>query len=326
MEQRLEIPFSTIFKILISLLFFWLIFFLRDILVLIFLSVSIAILFSSIIDFLEEKKIPRLLATIIVFLLFFLFLAILGYFLFPLILKETNQFLKFWPQYFEKATFYIKKINLDKELSLDQIFSYFENLSKNIFKFLFAIFGGLLNTLFVFSLAFFLSLEKRGVENAILFFFKENERERVLTIWKNVEDKILNWFKIRIINCFFIFFLCLISFLFLNANYPVLLAILAGILDFIPILGPFFTILIIVLFNIFDSIAKTFFLILAFLLAQQIGNLVLTPYLSKKEFNFSFALTLIFLAIGGKIGGIFGAIFAIPFFAILVEFLKEYKQ
>ncbi len=327
MEQKIEIPFSTIARVFSAVLVLWLLYFLRDLLVLIFLAVAVAVLFSPLIDFLERKRVPRFFATLFVYAAFFAILSLIFYFLLPPLIEDLELFFKkFLPQFFEKAALYLEQLKVEEIQDVQQIVASLSHFSKNLFSFLLSIFGGFFDTLFVFSLAFFLSLETKGVQNLFLFFFKEAEKEKVRALLESAESKIFEWFKVRIVGCAFVFLLSLVCFLFLKGNYPFLLALICGIFNFIPFLGPLFSGVLIFLLNLSQGMLAVLFLLAAFLVVQLLENNFLTPYLSKKVFEFSPALTLIFLAVGGKIGGLFGAIFAIPLFAILFEFLKEYQK
>jgi predicted PurR-regulated permease PerM len=101
------------------------------------------------------------------------------------------------------------------------------------------------------------------------------------------------------------------------------LAFLAGILDFVPIIGPISTGILILLLISPESITKSIFALIAFVLIQQIEGNILIPILTKKFIGLPSVLVLISLAIGGKLWGVAGAILIVPLAGILYEILKE---
>jgi predicted PurR-regulated permease PerM len=104
------------------------------------------------------------------------------------------------------------------------------------------------------------------------------------------------------------------------------LSLIAGSLNLIPILGPIVSGILILLVALLFSFQKALFSLLAFILIQQIDGNILGPILTRKFVGLSPFLTLVSLLIGGKILGIWGAIFAIPLTAVIIELGKEIFQ
>jgi predicted PurR-regulated permease PerM len=189
-----------------------------------------------------------------------------------------------------------------------------------------AIFGGVLSTLFVVTVAIFLSLEERAIERSLLVLFPKRYENFVLNIWHKSQKKISGWFLSRIISCVFVGVLSYFSFLIINTKYPLSLGISAGFLNFIPFIGPVVTGILIILLVSLDSMSKAIIALIAFILIQQIENNILTPILTKKFVDLSPVLVLVSIAVGGKLLGFWGAILAIPFAGILVEFAGDYLK
>jgi len=101
---------------------------------------------------------------------------------------------------------------------------------------------------------------------------------------------------------------------------------LAGVLNFIPILGPIVTGVIAFVFIALDSLWKAVLLLIIFTLIQQIEGNILTPILTRRFVGLPPVLVLISLAIGGKLLGILGAVLAIPLAGVIYEFLKHFLQ
>ena len=71
---------------------------------------------------------------------------------------------------------------------------------------------------------------------------------------------------------------------------------------------------------------QAIFILIIFILIQQVENNIITPILAKKFIGLSPVLVLLALAIGGTLWGFLGAILAIPLAGILFEFLKDYLK
>ncbi len=101
---------------------------------------------------------------------------------------------------------------------------------------------------------------------------------------------------------------------------------MAGILDIIPIIGPIIAGAIIMIFCALESWVKALFILVIFILIQQIEGNILTPILTKKFIGLPAVLVLVALMVGGRLWGVLGAILAIPLFGLVYEFLKDFLK
>jgi len=187
-----------------------------------------------------------------------------------------------------------------------------------------AIFGGIFSTLYVVTIAIFISLEEKGVEKSLSLLFPKKYEVYALNLWERCQKRVSGWFLSRILASIFVGVVSYIAFLILNVKYPLTLGLLAGILNFIPIIGPLITGIFIFIIISLSSALKAIFAVIAFTLIQQIENNILTPLLTKRFVELSPVLVLISLVVGGKLLGILGAILAIPLAGILSEFIKDF--
>ena len=113
-EKLLDISWRTIFKIALSFLGFYLLYLTRDILVWFIFALIISVLLNPAIRLLRGLKVPRVLATILVYVAIF---GILGLFIFwtaPMFVAEIQQFSQLFPQYFEKIAPYKNRDGLER--------------------------------------------------------------------------------------------------------------------------------------------------------------------------------------------------------------------
>ncbi len=327
MNQKLEISFETILKIGFAFLLFYLFYLIRDILVFIFFGSIISILFNPIIDFLEKRRIPRTLATFSIYLLIFLILGFLIYKLAPFFVSEFQQFSQVFSQYLPKFFPFLKFLGFEKIETLEEfnlaLQEWLKKSSSNIIGAVSSIFGGIFST---FTLSLFFSLEKKEIEEKFLEFLPQKHRSYILSLFRNVQNKVSSWFGIRILACIFVGFLTLLTCFLLKTDYPFLFSFFASLLELIPVFGPILTAIILFLFTLLQSFWKATFLFIAFFLIQQIEGNILTPILAKKVIGLPSVFVLIAMMIGGKIFGFLGAILAIPLFGFLFEFFSDFLK
>jgi predicted PurR-regulated permease PerM len=329
-ERTLDLSWGTIFKIGAFLFLIYLLFLVKEILVLVLFSFILAFLFEPAISFLEEKKVPRAFSVLFVYLLFFSFLGFLIFLIVSPIFSELQRLTKSIPEYFEKISPTLKEFGILTLENFEDLLKSFQNwlisASKSLFSAIFAIFGGIFTTLTVFFLSVFISIEKSIGERIVKFSSPREKEERFLEVFKNCQKRVSAWFGSRILSCLFVFVLTLISLKVFKVDYALSLSLIAGFLNLIPILGPIVSGILIFLVALLFSFQKALFSLLAFILIQQIDGNILGPILTKKFVGLSPFLTLVSLLIGGKILGIWGAIFAIPLTAVIIELGKEIFQ
>jgi len=330
MTKEFDISLKVILKIAFAIFLFYLLFQTRQVLLWILYAFIISILIERPIEFLTKRGISRTISTILVYFFSFAFFIFLVYFLSLPLFGEIQNFLQFFPQYFEKISPSLRALGFITFETFEELTQklreFLFEASKNIVSAVSSIFGGLFSAFSILSLAIFLSLEKKETENFLFAFFGKR-KEFAKALWFEAKEKISRWFGARILTCFLVFILTYVSLLALKIKYPLSLSFLAGILDFIPILGPIFAGTLIFIFAILDSFFKAIFIIILFILIQLIEGNIISPLLAERFVGFSPFFVLVSLLIGGKLMGPVGAILAVPlagiFFKILEEVFKE---
>ncbi len=329
-EKLLDITWKTIIKIAITVVCLYVLFSIKEIIIWFVFALIISILFNPIIDFFQKFKIPRALAVIFVYLGIFGIISMSVYSIVPMFSEEIQQFSENLPEYFEKIIPSLKNLKIQGFDSAEQfmveINSVLEKMASNVFNTLFVIFGGIFSTLFVITLAIFLSLEKKSVQEGFALFFPKEHESTALSIWKKTQKRVNLWFLTRVIACLFVGLASLLTFLIFQIKYPFFLAFLAAIFNFVPIIGPIVIGIIIFIIVALSSFTKALFIVGAFIIIQQLEGNFITPAVSKKIIGISPALVLIALVVGAKMWGFLGAVLAVPLFAIVFGFLKDFLK
>lgn len=329
-EKILDVSWRTILKISIAIVIFYALFSVKEVLILFIFALTISVLFNPAINFLEKRKIPRSLGVVFTYIGFFGILSIVIYMMVPVFATEIQRFLEFFPQYFERISPPLRSLGFEAfeniESFLKAIEGSLEGMASNIFSAFFAVFGGMFTTLFVVVTAIFLSLEGRAVERALVLLFPRKYEPRVLSVWQRVQRKVAAWFGARLIACLFVGVASYVAFWLFGVKYPFTLGLFAGVLNFVPYVGPLLTGVILFLIVFPSNQFVGIFVILTFIVIQQIENSVISPVLMKKLIGLPPVLVLLSLVVGGNLWGVLGAILAVPLFGILFEFLKGFLE
>ena len=329
-ERTLDISWGTILKIGVAAALFYFVFILKDILIWFIFGVIISVLFEPAIVFLQGKRMPRSLAVLAVYLSLFLVLGYSVYQVVPIFVSEIQEFIQFFPQYIESANHSLKPLGIEifknaenVDLALTKVLN---GASANIFSAFSVVFGGIFSTIFIFSIAIFLSLEERGMERAIRMLSPKRHEDYIFGLWKRCRQKVTGWFGARIVVCVFVGLATYASLILLNVEYAASLAFFAGATNIVTILGPIFAGAAITALVALQSWTKALFVLAAFSLIQQLDGSVLTPILTKKFIGLPPVVVVMCVIIGAQLWGVLGAVLAIPLAGILFEFSRDFLK
>jgi predicted PurR-regulated permease PerM len=290
------------------------------------------VLLTPAINFLRKLWVPKLLAVLFVYFSIFGILGILIYSMAPVFITELKQLAQNLPDYFVQISPYLQQIGIDTASMFDNFTKFLVDglaqSSKGIISAVAVFFGGLASTAFILTASFFLSLEDNAIERFLKLILPKKYEDGIVSIFERSQNKISGWFGARIISCLFVGLASFIVFYIFGVKYAFILALVSGILNFVPYIGPLITYILILVFIAVSSgsWAILLYVLIAVFIIQEIDNKLLTPLLMKKMVDVPPVLVLISLLVGAKLFGFLGTIFAVPVFGIIYEFTKEFLE
>lgn len=327
-EHYLDISWKAILKVAFTVALCYLLFLMHDILIWFLFALIISILLRSLIDFFYNRKVPYWLSVLLTYIVIFGSLGGVIYLVMPVMIGEIRQAIVALPLYFTQLQGPLQRIGLAIPFSSLQEFSTYllQQAPQDIFQSLGRLFGGLASVGFVLTMAVFLSFEKKGLGEAIAFLSSRNYQSRILKAWKRSRQEVSHWFGMRIIGSVFIILTYFLTYQLFGIKAALVLALLAGILDFIPYFGPLVAISMGGLLTGLQFSWPLAAVIVAILFAfQVIESHLLTPLLGKKLIGLPPYLILLAITIGGLLFNFAGSLLAIPVAAIIYRFVIDFK-
>ena len=316
-SKKVEISTSIVLKTVVILLGLWFLFLVRDIIILLFIAVIIAASIDPGVDWLQRKKIPRSAGAMLIYVILFSILALIISFIVPSIANQFNDFSKNSSQYFgdfESVVNYSENSGFNRIIQgvANNIESSFANISKNIFSKTLGVFSGLLSVVVVFSMAFYMVMEEKGIKKFIVSIVPEKNKNYAANLTDRIGNKIGKWMLGQLFLMLVIFILDFIGLYLVGVPYPLLLAIFAAILEVVPYVGPIISAVpgIILGFLVSPTIGMMAFLV--YLIAQQFESHVVIPLTMKKAVGLNPVVTIVAILIGFKLAGVLGAIISVP--------------
>lgn len=299
----------------------------KDILVALFLAIVISSALDPIVTWLEKRRVPRLLGTLAIYIIFIFLIALLAYAVVPIALSELNILLSSLGKYsgtlfeFIDTSGLIESINQSLAKMTNLLLSGSTSLLEVGTKFL----GGLTATLSVFVLSFYLTVGKDGVEKFLVAILPSAYEPKIVDMYGRIKKKMGNWLAGQVILSFSIGFITFIGLWLLGVKYSLMLGILAGIFELVPYVGPIFSGSIAVLIGLTDSVSLAFYALILFIIIQQLENHVLVPAVNKLTTDLDPVVILISLLIGAQVFGFIGLILAVPAAVLLQELISDWS-
>jgi len=332
-----DIETFTIFKVILILLFFVFLYLLQDIIIILLFAIIIASGVTPFANWLDQKKFPRLLGVLLLYLSLFVLALFLLSLVVPFVSGEINQLIKDLPTFIDKVSVSLEKAQQESSSRyvdffnemlnlLDTFSSYLQASSSSAFGFVVSIFGGIFSFLAVVVISFYLSVMRGGIENFIRSVVPKEYEISVLSVWKRSEIKVGRWIQGQLLLALIVGLAVYITLSLLGIKFALLLGILAMILELVPNVGPVLAAVPAVILAFAQSTTLGLWVILVYLIIQQLENHVLVPIVLGRTVGLNPVVVILALLIGFKLAGILGMILSVPLAAIIVEILDEFSK
>lgn len=175
----------------------------------------------------------------------------------------------------------------------------------------------------VLLLAYYWLVEGDMIIRRIVLRTRMEKRQQLRELISEIEGKIGGYFRGQLLLCLLIGVLSLLAFLIIGVPNALTLALISGVTEAIPILGPALGAVPAILMTFSTEPVKAIWVLLAMVLIQSMENNLLVPRIMGKSVGVNPLLTLLSIAAFGLLFGFVGAILAIPLAAILQILLSR---
>ncbi|OGK57488.1 hypothetical protein A3J15_01200 [Candidatus Roizmanbacteria bacterium RIFCSPLOWO2_02_FULL_38_10] len=321
MPQKIEISSRTIiFTVffIISLQVIW------EVRELIFGLILAFILMSALkpaVNYLESIKIPRLLSTIIVFISSIILILFIFSVVIPPLLQESLFFVKSLPllitNIFPESMDYI---------NLNSLTSLLPDLTQNIIQVVSRLFSNVIFIVSILFFTFYFLAEEKFMQSFLYKFLSEKKAGEIVIILNKAEKRLSAWMWGEIVLMTIIGLSTYFGLMVLQMKYVLPLAVLAGILEIVPMIGPTISAIPAILVALSISPIMAVYTIVLYILIQQLENNIIVPVVMRRAVGLHPIFTLIALTIGGKLGGFLGILLSVPIALILETILIEISR
>jgi predicted PurR-regulated permease PerM len=335
-NNTLNISSGTIIRTILIGFSFYLIYILRDILLVVLTAVTITAAIEPINRLLIKRKVPRVLAVVMVFLSIGLVVAGGFYFFLPTFISDVLGILDSLPRYVDTTnllsplsdtSFGASLPNLSIRNIVESLSSTFSDVTGGLFSTISGFFGGIISFILIVVLSFYLSVQEDGVGNFLRVITPDHYEKYILDLWRRSEKKIGLWLQGQMLLGIIIGILTYLGLSILGVKSALFLALIAMVLELIPIFGIILAIIPAFAVALSDGGATLAFLVIGlYVIIQQFENHLIYPLVVRKIVGIPPILVILTLIIGLKLAGFIGIILSIPAAAIIIEVLNDIEN
>ncbi len=320
----------------------------RNIIVIVFVALLLYAAIDPAVNKLQERKIPRAVSVLAIYAVL---LFLVGFFISNLIPIVAEQLLELA----KKAGDLISNLTDEESLSqmpfseqimpyvqssleavdqqtvinniqgaLEQVGEQLQNIAGNTFVAVKVIFNGIFNAVLVLIITFFLVVDEGSVDKFLKSVFPSRYSSYIVEKSEKIKTKIGHWIRGMLMLMLSMFLLYLIGFSILGLDYAVTLAMMGGIAELFPVIGPILAGIPAGLIAFNESPWLVLWVIGIIIIAQQLEGNVLIPLIMRKAVGLKPVIIIISVLIGYQMLGILGIILAVPVATTASLFVTDY--
>lgn len=342
MPTNFYISTGTMIRFLLVIFGFFLIWYLRDILMVILTAILLATFVDSMIPTMRKIGMNRAMSVVTLYILSTLIFVFLFYLFAPLFITELYNFSVFLSSYFPDLPIVnyfssdafggAKDIlaSLSHKLSFTNLLTtsnaFITNLSGSIFQVLSVAFGSIFNAILIVLLSFYFSIQEKGIENFLKIIIPLEYENYTIDLWNRGKRKIAFWMRGQMLLGLIIAVLTYLILSLLGIEYALFLAIIAGVTELMPY-GLIISLIPAVSFSYLSGGTGSALMVFgAYMILDQFEKFLLSPLVIEKVVGISPLVVILAAVIGFELGGFWGLVLGIPVTILIIEFMDDVEK
>lgn len=351
-----DVALATLFVVAVGLAF-WIIFRFWLVIFILFIAIVISIAITPAVEWLHRRRLPRAAGVILIYLLLAVFVVAFILLVAPLVVEQAAELGNAVPGYYQdfrewllsSPSLLIRRIGLE----LPREMAWFAALApaseagvpppeegveaedspeEQMLGQIGDLFGtaglaarGIFSSLAVFLLAFYWTLDGERTIRSLLLLIPQKNREGVRNIYSDIQVRVGGYIRGVVLLSLIVGSMALIAYLIIRLPYALSLAIVAGIMEAVPIIGPGLGALpaLLVAFSLGEP-GVILAVLASTVIIQMLENTLLGPRVMDKSVGVNPILTLLALATFTSLLGIPGALLAVPIAAIFQLMIERF--
>ncbi len=332
-----RVMWATLVVVFIAL-GFWLLYRFNQVVFILFIAIVVGTVIRPAVTWLYRRGLPRIAGIILVYIIILALLIGFALLLFPLIVEQGTTIAADIPGYYQSLRAWMVNspnlmiVRLSEFLpatlpslqpiqqtaqqilaSAGQALGYVSLAAKAMFI-----------AIVILVLAFHWTLDGPRIIQSLLPLVSKGQRENISELISAMETKISSYLVGQGILCLVIGILALVAYLLIGLPNTLVLALLAGVFEAVPMIGPLLGAIPAGVIALSIGPSKLIWVIVATIIIQQLENSLLVPRVMRKAVGINPFVSLLSLFAFSSLFGIAGALMAIPIAAIVQLLLDRF--
>jgi predicted PurR-regulated permease PerM len=327
--------------VLVSLVFcFWLLYRFYQVVFILFIAIVMGTVIRPIVSWLYQRGLPRMAGVILVYLLLLTLLAGFLWLLFPLIFEQSSTLAKEVPGYYQNLRAGMVKGGNQLLVPVGQLLpntlpSLTPRITPQTGEEVVASAGQVLNYLIatarvsftaimILVMTLYWTLDGPRIIKSFLVLIPQDRRESIDELTSAMESKVGFYLAGQGVLCLVISIMALVAYLLIGLPNALVLALAAGVMEAVPMIGPLLGAVPAALVAISIAPDRLIWVVVATIIIQQLENSLLVPRIMRKAVGVNPFVTLLALFAFSSLFGLAGALMAIPIAAIIQLVLNHF--
>jgi predicted PurR-regulated permease PerM len=288
----------------------------RNILTLLFLAFIIMTALHPFVDFLQKKtKMPRPAAIFAVYMSVIAFFSTLIGVMVPLLVSELYQLVRtvdipFFQNELSSLQFTVSE--------LSQVVGQVGDSVGMIFTIITSTFSSVFTVFTLMVMSFYLMLDRPHLHKKVAWISKDKKHLEMADKYiDDLEHQLGGWVRGQVILMLLIGFIIYIGLFLLGIPYALPLALLAGLFEIVPNIGPVMAAIPAVIFGyVVGGPFMGGVLVIFYLVIQQLENNIVVPRIMKQSADVNPLISIVAILMGLKLGGVVGALLGVPIYIV----------
>lgn len=275
-----------------------------------------------------KRRMPKPLAVLVIYATVIGTVTGIGFAVIPQMVQQSQQFVKELPELIDRGQQQLARWGLiSPETSFKELLQQSPigggDAVTMVLGTLWGFVGGLFGMITILLLTFYMLVESQRIFDFFVRLFPRDRRRKVAEVSELVTVKVSAWLGGQIFLGFVIGATTAVGLGLMGVPYFFVLALIAGIGEMIPMVGPLISAVpaILVAFTVSPGLALG--VAVFFLIQQQLENAVLVPKLMGETVGLNAVTVISALVIGSELLGFSGALLAVPTAAIIQVLVEE---
>lgn len=307
-----------------------------------FIGYVLAWLLNPVVNKLEDRGLKRTLSVFLVYLIVLVVVVLLVWAMVPPLITQISETSKNLSTFItENSNFlsdFVNRIDPHNSLGLkdieneiyDSLLTYITtigtNLPNTVISVVSAFVSGMGTLLIAFVIGFYMLFNFNGVTMHIKNLIPTRQKKTALTLMDKSSSILHEYIKGTLLVSALIFFTSLIGFSIIGLKSPLLFALICGITNLIPYVGPYIGAVPAVLVGFAQDPVVGILVLIWVIISQTLEGNFLTPMVMSRKLDIHPVTVIIMLLIFGHFFGIIGMILATPIAAIGKVFFEFFNE